>query len=210
MKPAASQTSSEVSSSFPSFHHWRLCSRVAGIRWKRGFSSHGFTPDSALCCPLPRRISPESQSMSGLCFRNHGRPRIISSFPRSVMKHRRYSVCSPPAAIIWTFATSVIAPARFGVPSIVSTLIGRAIPTQSIPCSATNFRSRKIPSAPESTIAVALRTRPSATRSSTGTRKCPISSLRFIILTEAIPVATGSIFSCFSSKFSGKYEKSRP
>jgi len=91
---------------------------------------------------------PSSQLIWGLCSFNHGSPRIISSFPRSVMRNLVEMFHFP----IFRFnqVQCLMTPDLFLVLSTFSGMIFLSRGARAIFCSRTNFLLMKVPSAPES------------------------------------------------------------
>ena len=89
-----------------------------------------------------------SQLIWGLCSFNHGSPRIISSFPRSVMRNLVEMFCFP----IFRFnqVQCLMTPDLFLVPSTFSGMMFLSRGARAIFHSRTKFLSMKVPSAPES------------------------------------------------------------
>ena len=88
-----------------------------------------------------------SQLILGLCSFNHGSPRIISSFLRSVMRNLVGMFHFP----IFRFnqVQCLMTPDLFLVPSTFSGMMFLSRGARAIFCSRTNFLSMKVPSAPE-------------------------------------------------------------
>jgi len=91
---------------------------------------------------------PSSQLIWVLCFFNHGSPRIISSFPKSVTRNLVGTFHFP----IFRFnqVQCLMTPDLFLVPSTFSGMMFLSRVARAIFCSRTNFLSMKVPSAPES------------------------------------------------------------
>jgi len=97
---------------------------------------------------------PSSQLIWGLCSFNHGSPRIISSFLRSVMRNLVGMFCFP----IFRFnqVQCLMTPDLFLVPSTFSGMMFLSRGARAIFRSRTNFLLMKVPSAPESIRAFVL------------------------------------------------------
>jgi len=91
---------------------------------------------------------PCSQLIWGLCSFNHGNPRIISSFLRSVTRN----LVGTFRFLIFRFnqIECLMTPDLFLVPSIFSGVMFLSSSVRAIFCSRMNFLSMKVPSAPES------------------------------------------------------------
>ena len=97
---------------------------------------------------------PSNQLIWGLCSFNHDSPRIISSFPRSVMRNLVGTFHFP----IFRFnqMQCPMTPNLFLVPLMFSGMMFLSRGARAIFCSRTNFLSMKVPSAPESIRAFVL------------------------------------------------------